>query len=127
MSRVEARQKLILLILVFQRLMNYSKCGSSLELSMSLSTFLNPVIIALARNLVLFVILVLGALIVFISQASSLDYQALFWRLFPFALIHLLLVSVYYLCVRSWHRWFALLIGVIAIIGWGEMALRVFP
>ena len=93
---------------------------------MSDSTPPNPIAGAVIRVVVLFAIAVTGLLTAFMSQASSPDYRALFWKILPFALFHFGLVIGYFTRVHRWHRWLAIGFGALAALGFAEMALRVW-
>jgi hypothetical protein len=67
-----------------------------------------------------------GAFTAFYAQASSPNYQQLFWGVLPVASIHFVLAALYFVRIRDWSRWAALGLGCIALISFGEMTLRVW-
>jgi hypothetical protein len=67
-----------------------------------------------------------GVLTAFYAQASSSNYQQLFWTIMPFAAVHCVMTAVYFVQIRDWSRWCAFAIGVIALISFGEMTFRVW-
>jgi hypothetical protein len=67
-----------------------------------------------------------GFLTAFLSQASSPDYQRLFWSVLPLFCLHLVTALIYFVLVRHWSRWIICIVAAIAVSGFSECALRVF-
>ena len=92
---------------------------------MALSSTQLPIPGPAVRAVGLLLVAATGVLTVFVSQASSPDYRQLFWLVLGLACLHVVAAAVYLARVRSWQRWLALAIAVVAMVSVVEMALRV--
>ena len=79
-----------------------------------------------ARTFGLAVVLLLGVLVVFLSQAASPDYHKLWWMVVPYAIAFLVAAFGYFVFVPNRTRWLVALIGVVAMLSFLELTSRVF-
>ena len=79
-----------------------------------------------AHTFGLAVVLLMGVLAVFLSQASSPDYHKLWWMVVPYAIVFLAAAFGYFFFVPNRTRWLVALIGVVAMLSFLELTSRVF-
>jgi uncharacterized protein YacL len=79
-----------------------------------------------ARTFGLAVVLLMGVLVVFFSQASSPDYHKLWWMVVPYAVVFLVAAFGYFVFVPNRTRWLVVLIGGVAMLSFLELTSRVF-
>lgn len=77
------------------------------------------------RTALLVLVVLSGLFTAFLSRASSPDYHRLFWNILPYAGVHVVSAGIYLLAVRHWTRWAVLVLTVVALASFGELAVRV--
>ena len=78
------------------------------------------------RGLAFLAVVLSGAIVAFYSQASSPDYRTLWWTMLPYAAVHVVAITFYFVRVPYLSRWVAVLVGVVAIQSFAELSLRVW-
>ena len=73
----------------------------------------------------LLLLVLCGAYLGFMSQASALDYQALYRSLALWAAVQSAFVVAYVWFVRHWSRWLALSVGALSLGSFVEFSWRV--
>jgi hypothetical protein len=80
----------------------------------------------LVRGLGFFAVVLTGAFVTFYSQASSPNYRNLWWLVFPFIVVHVVMLTLFIVRVPHFSRWLAALIGGVAVLSFVELSLRVW-
>ena len=78
------------------------------------------------RALGFFAVVLTGAIVAFYSQAASPDYRGLWWMMLPYAAIHVVALTVYFVRVPYLSRWMAVIVGAVAMQSFAELSLRVW-
>ena len=94
-----------------------------------LFTPFKPMVRDFARRLAFIPVFLSGAYAVLMAQASSPDYQRLYWHALASWVIHLLLSVLYFRFTQSWLRWFGALLSLLSLLSLiclAELGLRVF-
>lgn len=84
----------------------------------------------LGRPLIQFVLIAsalwTGLLTAFLSQVSCPDYRRLFWYVSLCGLVNLITIALVLKFTDGWTRWVYQLVRFAALLGLGELAVRVW-